>query len=157
MTLEKPCFCGSGKVFAACCGPLLAGTKRAETAEDLMRSRYSAHVVKDGSYLLTSWHPSTRPSKPILSFSEWYRLKILDTKAGKAGDTDGIVEFFAWYRYGNKEGVLHERSRFRKEEESWYYLDGKGEESSLTEQKKVGRNSPCPCGSGKKYKKCCLR
>ena len=150
MNIQK-CPCGSGEKYAACCGPLLAGEKSAQTAEQLMRSRYTANVERNAAYLLAGWHPFGSV------FSDWQKLQILETVDGGPGDKRGIVEFRALYRKDAMQGVLHERSRFCKEEERWYYIDGEILDSYLAEPRKVGRNSPCPCGSGKKYKKCCLK
>ena len=150
------CPCGSGETFENCCGPLLAGTKNAATAEQLMRSRFTANVQGDGAYLQVSYHASTRPSDAAVHFNDWFSLQIFEVVDGGTEDETGLVEFRALYHQGTMQGVLHERSRFCREDGCWYYVDGEILESSVTEPKKVGRNSPCPCGSGKKYKKCCL-
>ncbi len=123
----------------------------ATTAEALMRSRFSAFVLKNSAYLLASWQSSTRPPELDLSDDEthWQRLHIMASEQGTAGDSTGYVEFAAFYDGGQ----LHERSRFVREEGRWVYVDG--EILPPVEPVKVGRNDPCPCGSGKKYKKCC--
>ena len=153
----KKCPCGSGKQYCTCCGPLLAGEKTAQTAEQLMRSRYTANVERNATYLLASWHPSTRPQELGSSFNDWQQLQVLETVAGELQDEQGGVEFRAVFRQGAMQGVLHEKSRFCKEGGRWYYIDGEILDSNLAEPKKVGRNNPCPCGSGRKYKKCCLK
>jgi SEC-C motif-containing protein len=121
------------------------------TAEALMRSRYSAYVLKLSDYLAATWHASTRP--PSLDIGSdttvWLRLSILSAEKGGKGDDEGMVEFAADYQGGQ----LHERSRFLKEAGRWFYLDGEMLPSQSAE--KVGRNDPCPCGSGRKFKKCC--
>ena len=108
-----------------------------------MRSRYSAYVLKDNDYLRKSWHPSTRPAELDVSGdgTPWQRLLIV------SADKEH-VEFAAFYQGGQ----LHERSRFVCEGGQWFYLDG---ESLPPIEEKTGRNAPCPCGSGKKYKRCC--
>lgn len=156
MKKTNDCPCGSGASYEKCCGPLLAGDKIAATAEQLMRSRFTANVENNGAYLLASYHVSTRPEKSATTFNDWFQLQILEVVNGGSENETGVVEFRALYRQGTMQGVLHERSRFCKEDGRWYYLDGELLDTSLTEPKKVGRNSPCPCGSGKKYKKCCL-
>ena len=77
----EPCPCGSGREFAACCAPFIQGTARAQTAEQLMRSRYVAYAMGAEDYLLRTWHPSTRPASLGLSVAgavQWLGLKILD-------------------------------------------------------------------------------
>ena len=116
-----------------------------------MRSRYCAYVLKRSDYLAATWHPSSRPAALDISGDDtpWQRLVILSTAKGGAADNEGVVEFAAYYRGGQ----LHERSRFVKEEGLWLYLDGKI--LPPLAEARVGRNEPCPCGSGKKFKRCC--
>jgi len=89
--------------------------------------------------------------------AQWDRLEIRDTRAGAAGDDEGEVEFVAHYRLKGAECRHHERSRFRRVDGRWYYLDGDMVKARpvVREQPKVGRNDPCPCGSARKYKRCC--
>ncbi|WP_315637701.1 MULTISPECIES: YchJ family metal-binding protein [Microbacterium] len=124
MTESARCPCASGDIFAACCGPLLDGAA-APTAERLMRSRYTAFVREDAPYLLRTWHPDTRPE--TIGFDtdlEWRRLVIVDRVAGGPFDTVGVVEFEAFWRQGGTRGSLHERSRFVREDRTWFYVDG---------------------------------
>ena len=90
-----------------------------------MRSRFSAFALGLAPYLLTSWHPSTRPAslEPELDTS-WRRLQIVDVAAGGPDDAEGVVEFRASYRSPEGSGLLHERSRFTRFEGRWVYLDG---------------------------------
>ncbi|MGO2746861.1 YchJ family protein [Microbacterium sp.] len=119
------CPCTSGDSFDSCCGPVLGGTITAPTAERLMRSRFSAFAVGDAAYLLRSWHPSTRPSELDLDPEvRWTRLEIVETAAGGPFDTDGVVEFEAFFREGGVRGSMRERSRFVRENRVWLYLDG---------------------------------
>ena len=91
-----------------------------------MRSRYCGFVVQDETYLLTSWHPSTRPSRVRFDDKQrWLGLKIVDTQAGLCTDSHGFVEFVARYKIDGKGYRLQERSRFQKEDNQWLYLDGK--------------------------------
>jgi len=154
---DLPCPCGTGKKYRACCAPFLSGHREARTAEQLMRSRFTANVLGNGEYLVRTWHPDTRPPGAITDFAGWYRLEILATAKGQAGDALGEVEFRAWYRQDGAVGLLHERSRFVRVEGKWRYLDGRIMPAPQPQPGRVGRNSPCPCGSGKKYKRCCLR
>ena len=120
------CPCGSGRAYRDCCGPLHDGTVVAGTAEALMRSRFSAFARGRADYLLSSWHPGTRPARLDLDDQiTWRRLQIVDTEAGGADDDTGIVEFRAQYLQDGKRHILHERSRFRRGRDgSWRYVDG---------------------------------
>lgn len=150
------CPCGSGLDYPLCCGPLHDGVPAA-TAEALMRSRYSAFVKRDAGYLLATWHPSRRP--PALDLDDpqqWLGLEVRGTAAGGPDDDTGTVEFVARYKDRGRAGRLHESSRFVREDGRWYYLDGLPRETA-GQTEKIGRNAPCPCGSGRKYKRCCGR
>ncbi|WP_089250358.1 YchJ family protein [Asanoa hainanensis] len=117
------CPCGSGRGYAECCGPLHRGASVAATAEQLMRSRFSAFAVGDTEYLLRTWHSSTRPeSLDLDSDQRWVRLEILDTAKGTESDPTGVVEFRAFYRHGGQDDDLHERSRFVREGGAWVYV-----------------------------------
>lgn len=96
-----------------------------ETAEALMRSRFEAYRAADAAWLLASWHPSTRPDSLDLADNPvWRQLQIVATLRGGPDDNDGIVEFRASYRADGAHGVLHERSRFVRDDGRWYYVDG---------------------------------
>lgn len=123
------CPCGSGDTYGDCCGPLLAGTKRAPTAEALMRSRFTANVVQDADHLLRTWHPRTSPSYRDLesSFEDgfvWRRLLITATEAGGPFDSEGVVEFTAIARTPQGRRELRERSTFVREDGAWLYVSG---------------------------------
>ncbi len=161
--MSSMCHCGSEKTFEECCGPILAGKARAETAEALMRSRYSAYAVGQIEYLGNTLHPDNRHDHDVDATrswainSEWLGLEIGATEAGGKEDTEGMVEFTATFKEKGVQRKHHEKSRFVKVEDSWYYVDGDlvAPETQVRDTPKVGRNEPCPCGSGKKYKKCC--
>jgi SEC-C motif-containing protein len=96
-----------------------------------MRSRYAAFALRDTEYLRTTWHPSTRPDPLDLDADvRWRRLDILGTAAGGRTDATGEVEFRAFWSTppapdrARSGGVLHERSRFRRESDRLYYVDG---------------------------------
>lgn len=90
-----------------------------------MRSRYTAFAREDAAHLLRTWHPSTRPSTIVFEPGlEWRRLLIVAREAGGPFDRAGVVEFDAFWRQGAQRGALHERSRFVREDRTWYYLDG---------------------------------
>src|SRR5262245_46704431 len=126
------CPCESGRPYDACCGPLLEGSEHAATAEALMRSRYTAFVRGAVDYLLDTYDPATRDPAERGAIENWSRgatwlgLQIVATERGGAGDEDGVVEFRASYRQGDVVRVHHERSRFRRSDGRWYYLDGQG-------------------------------
>ncbi|MFO8006005.1 YchJ family protein [Thioalkalivibrio sp.] len=121
----EACPCGSGAVRGLCCGPYLDGDAAAPTAEALMRSRYSAFVEGRRDYLLRTWAEETRPE--TLEFDpgqRWLGLSIRATSAGGAADDVGEVEFVARSRVGGRGLRLHERSRFRRVNGRWVYVDG---------------------------------
>jgi SEC-C motif-containing protein len=121
----SPCPCGSGLPFGECCQRVHTGAAPAATAEALMRSRYSAFAVGDSAYLRRSWHPSTRPANVTVDPAQrWERLEILATTGGGLLHPEGTVEFRAHYRTAAGRGVLHEISRFVREDGRWTYLDG---------------------------------
>ena len=119
------CPCDSGKSYAACCGPLHAGAA-ANTAEQLMRSRYSAYVVGDRDYLLATWHATTRPQMLTLDDAQTTRWLGLSVKRHVETEPDhAVVEFVARYRSGGAPATrLHEVSRFIRDHGRWYYVDG---------------------------------
>lgn len=90
-----------------------------------MRSRFSAFALGLASYLRASWHPATRPAMLDLDDDvTWRRLQIVDTVAGGPADETGLVEFRASFRGPDGAGVMHERSRFARDGEHWFYVDG---------------------------------
>ena len=155
------CLCGSGKELDACCSAIIAGAP-ALTAEALMRSRYTAFAHGNMDYLSQTLAPEIRDDfDPVESTStaddaQWQGLEVRDVVGGGENDDTGIVEFVASFRLRGQQRVHHERATFRREEGRWLCdggdMDPKGPPVRVD---KVGRNDPCPCGSGKKYKKCC--
>jgi SEC-C motif domain protein len=129
----NPCPCGSGQIYAACCEPYITDVTPALTAEALMRSRYTAYSLGEVDYLINSLHPSKNTKGLRLELLEsarstqWLRLDILGTQRGGPKDKKGIVEFVATYRgkeFLSQPGQLHERSRFVKMGDRWFYTDG---------------------------------
>ncbi|MBK3735483.1 SEC-C motif-containing protein [Azospirillum brasilense] len=159
-TATTECPCRSGKPLDACCGPYLDGSAPAPTAEALMRSRYSAFACGKIDYLQETLLPETREDfdrKEIETWaanSQWTGLEVRATEAGRAEDEEGVVEFVAHFTMNGKPQKHHETSRFAKRDGRWYYVDGTLGARPRSGPK-VGRNDPCTCGSGKKYKKCC--
>lgn len=126
-----------------------------------MRSRYTAYTLNDMAYVSRSWHPDTRPQAQESDASNeplvWLGLEVKSCHAGGQEDSEGTVEFVARYRVNGAEGKMHEISRFVKEDGAWFYVDGQFVEQAdaVASNPRIGRNDPCFCGSGKKYKKCC--
>lgn len=127
-TADNPaCPCGSGQAYAVCCGAFLDNGALPATAEQLMRSRYSAYVLAREDYLLRTWHASTRPAQLGLLDAgpvKWLGLRILRCEAGGAGDREAIVEFMARYQVNGRAERLHEVSHFVRDAGQWLYVDG---------------------------------
>ena len=127
-----------------------------------MRSRYSAYATGAIDYVISSHDPESRDSvdregaETWSREAEWDGLDVVATEAGGESDDEGVVEFVARYRANGQPVAHHERSTFRRIEGAWHYVDGDivRNKPKVREQPKVGRNEPCPCGSGKKFKKC---
>jgi SEC-C motif-containing protein len=163
MNNEEKCPCKSGRLFGECCGPVIAGTEKAATAEALMRARYSSYVTGDVGFLRTSATAAVQAefdeeaSKSWSAAAQWHGLEIIATEKGGPDDDEGIVEFRALYSANGEFCNHHEVSRFVRESDGWKFDDGElvAEKPVVRDEPKIGRNDPCPCGSGKKYKKCC--
>jgi SEC-C motif-containing protein len=142
---------------------LISGTKPAPTAEALMRARYTAYVRGEVDFLGTSLAPSEREgfnretAKQWSDLATWQGLEVLRTEGGGEDDDAGVVEFVARYRMQDKDVNHHEVATFRREDGVWYFVDGETPKAQPYRRPspKVGMNDPCPCGSGKKFKKCC--
>jgi len=121
------CPCGVEQDYALCCGPYIDNRELPATAEQLMRSRYTAYVLKRTDYLLRTWHASTRPAQLDLPGSDavkWLGLRILHSEARGAEDREAIVEFVARYQVNGRAERLHEVSRFIREAGQWLYVGG---------------------------------
>jgi SEC-C motif domain protein len=119
------CPCGTGLTYEECCEPFLSGSAVAPTAERLMRSRYTAYALGNPSYLLASWHPSTRPKAIHLDPEvRWIGLEILGRTRGGMLDSEGTVEFRATYRANGERAHQQENSSFVRENKTWLYVDG---------------------------------
>lgn len=115
---DAACPCGRGVATHLCCLPLLRGERQADTAEELMRSRYTAFALGDADYLWRIWHPRTRPEQVTIDPAVvWTGLEIIDA----GGDE---VEFRATFVESQRTGTLHERSRFAVRARRWFYVDG---------------------------------
>ncbi len=157
------CPCGSNMAYEECCMPVIKGAQPAATAEQLMRSRYSAYAKKEISYLFTSLHPDHRANfdekgtRTWAESAEWHKLEIVRTAGGQPEDSEGEVEFIASYTEQGIKRDHHETATFAKHSGTWHFVDGKAvaPQPVVRAVPKTGRNDPCPCGSGRKFKKCC--
>ena len=124
------CPCGSEKPYLECCGPLHSGAEIAKTAEQLMRSRFSAYAKKEIDYLYETTHPDKRDDNFREEMEAWANraeftgLEIIGKKQGRSLDKVGKVEFIAYYRQFGEEKQMHELSRFRRYRGKWHYYDG---------------------------------
>ena len=124
--IKIDCPCGSDQLYQDCCEPYHLSLS-APNAEKLMRSRYSAYVLGLEDYLLSTWHPNTRPQYLNLANdrTKWLRLEI---RRFEPNDDQAIVEFIATYKVNGKAEKLHELSQFRKIAGRWFYIDGEFQE-----------------------------
>jgi len=175
---DTTCPCGSNINLSDCCAPYLGQEKHPSTAEALMRSRYTAYTQGNVSYIKNTLAPESssdfdiNATKKWMASAKWKGLKILKTEMGQADDKKGVVEFIVTYSQNGETLDHHEVSQFRKNDKGhWMFVEGdahthrEGEshehhhharpQTITREEPKIGRNDPCSCGSGKKYKKCC--
>ena len=155
------CPCGSASDLDECCGPVIGGAP-APNPEALMRSRFTAFVQGDLDHIENTHAAEVRDSfsrsaaESTAKSVEWVGLEIRGTSGGGEDDDTGTVEFAARFKKDGELQIHHEISNFHREEGRWVYVDGKMNPKDKPRRvEKVGRNDPCPCGSGKKYKKCC--
>ena len=163
MKNNELCPCASGKTYGECCGPILGGERKADTAVELMRARYSAYAVGNVEFLYASSGPEARSefdektTRDWSTSAKWHGLEVLSTVRGGNDDEEGEVAFVARYSANGQQCEHREPSYFKRIDGEWRFIDGTIEKNPTyrREEPKVGRNDPCPCGSGKKYKKCC--
>ncbi|BCA94802.1 preprotein translocase SecA [Legionella antarctica] len=153
------CPCGSEKSYEQCCKPFIEKKEMPQTPEQLMRSRYTAYSLAKIDYI-----KNTMKGRPLINFDEsevkkwalsvtWAGLKVLQLYMETP--EKGFVEFKALFRENNQLKHIHEISEFHQEDNQWFYVDGSKKKLPVKNSKiKVARNSPCPCGSGKKFKNC---
>jgi SEC-C motif-containing protein len=162
MTIEL-CPCGSAKGYNECCEPVIRGQVKASSPEMLMRSRYTSYVKHEIAWLKDSLEVSQRADfdeKSVSEWSssaEWVGLQILGTHKGGPKDTQGWVEFVARFKQEDTLREHHEIGEFHKVDDAWFFYDGRAVKPApfAHDKPQAGRNDPCPCGSGKKFKKCC--
>jgi SEC-C motif-containing protein len=156
------CPCSSGNDYAACCEPIITQKQKAKTAEQLMRSRYSAYALGHVDWIIESQSPDGRAfvdrtaTEQWSTRAKWHKLEVVGVNDGGENDTEGFVDFKAYYTIGGEDITHHEVASFRKEDDTWYFVDGIEVKPRPFKrlEKKVGPNEPCTCGSGKKFKKC---
>ncbi|MDA0147168.1 YchJ family protein [Vibrio sp. LaRot3] len=160
------CPCGAANHYEDCCYPIHQDHSQAHTPEQLMRSRYSAHVKGLVDYVINTYHPSCQAEEQRDAIAEsiasdWAKLEVISAEPSSHED-EGFVTFKAYFNQEGKQYCLEERSRFVRENELWYYIDGEFPEpeqdprlNQPVQSLKVSRNDPCICGSGRKFKKCC--
>lgn len=155
MNHTLPCPCGSNQPLHGCCKPMIVGATTPTTAEQLMRSRYTAYALRE-----IDWIERTSAGSALLAFDRasaqrwaeaatFTQLKVIRTTAGGPDDASGQVEFEATFRENGKTQALREVSLFTRVDGLWHYA------GVAPQPAKAGRNDPCPCGSGKKFKRCC--
>lgn len=155
------CPCGSGVPYSECCEPIISGDRQAKTAEQLMRARYSGYVFAKMDFVFESTHPDHREgydhagTKEWAETAEWLGLEIINTQKGGENDSVGEVEFIARFIENGNNRAHHEAGQFKREDGRWYFTDGEMVRPKPLTVTKIGRNDPCTCGSGLKYKKCC--
>jgi len=148
-----PCPCGSQQPLANCCGQYHGG-KPAGNAEALMRSRYSAYALGLIDYLLNTTLPAQQAGldhQAIAAWShgsEWLGLQVESHEPQDGDPAHAYVTFVARWRDAQGEHSHRERSAFVEHQGRWFFIDP-------TVVLKPGRNDPCPCASGQKFKKCC--
>jgi SEC-C motif-containing protein len=155
------CPCGSGNPYSECCEQIISGISPAETAEQLMRARYSAYVFAKMDFVFESTHPDHRQgydhagTKVWAETAQWQGLEIIGTHKGGENDSVGEVEFIARFVENGDSREHHEAGQFKRKDGRWYFTDGEMVRPKPLYVTKIGRNDPCTCGSGLKYKKCC--
>lgn len=122
------CYCGNNTTYQNCCEVYHKNGGKTETAQQLMRSRYSAFVLANGDYLMETHHSNTRQvkeKKAVVKWAksvQWIKLEVLETTKGLENDTEGSVTFNAYFYENGKVDVIHEKSTFKKENNNWKYL-----------------------------------
>ncbi len=166
MSTPAQCPCGSAAPYEMCCGMYHNNPGTAPTAEALMRSRYSAFALNKFDYIAATQKLDSDPEQTTDAIEDsngttkWTKLTITEVQDGGEKDKTGLVAFSAHFKEGKNTGKLTERSLFKKDKGTWYYIAGEHEVQGNTphvvpQDSRIGRNDPCSCGSGKKFKKCC--
>ncbi len=158
LSSTDPCPCGSGRTFGECCEPLINGTRPAADAEQLMRSRYTAHVLHAFEYLHETYAGTAGTPYTEEEYGNTIKWTKLEVHSHEPEVRPGVsyVDFSAHFEERGQRGVMHEKSEFVQQNGQWIFNRPLREgPAPVVNTTKVGRNDPCPCGSGKKFKKCC--
>lgn len=163
--LDTLCPCGSSLPYEECCAPYILGEKHAPDVASLVRSRYTAFCQREFAYLVETTHPDFRDDLSVETIAEgtenvtWLRLDLGESSVSQRenGEQFEQISFAAYYEQDGTARQLSETSFFKREGERLYYVDGVAHKPQAYKRPspKCGRNDPCPCGSGKKFKKCC--
>lgn len=155
------CPCGSERPFDDCCGPVLAG-QPAQSAEALIRARYTAYAVERIDFLLQTMSAEVQAdldpveAARVAKEAEWLGVEIQGVFQDSPDDNSAEVEYVAKFRLEGQKRIHHERARLERGAQGWMVCGGEVNPKGPPRRvEKVGRNDPCPCGSGKKFKKCC--
>lgn len=156
------CICGKVEDYNHCCGRFISKRENAQTPEELMRSRFTAFSLGEVDYILDT-EQLAKPNKKsdLIEWCDQITYTKLDVLSSSFKDDKGNVHFKAYYRDGMEQVILEENSDFIKSGNKWYYVSGNATTkvvdamSTISSSRKMGRNEPCWCGSGKKFKKCC--
>ncbi|MFY8273276.1 YchJ family protein [Pseudoalteromonas sp. SSDWG2] len=149
------CFCGSPQPYEQCCGVYILGGQKAPSPLALMKSRYSAFCTKAIDYLCDTCSTNAivdNTKEDVAQFADVAQFVNLEIVDSQLEATPPVVEFKAYYLFNNTLSCIHERSSFVFERDQWCYDKGV---IFPSKDVKVNRNDPCPCGSSKKFKKCC--
>ena len=151
---EHNCPCGQGN-YAECCQPLHLGQAKAQTAAQLMHSRYSAFAKHEIDYIVKTTAMGQQQSLDQVAIADWsqsnqwLKLEVIQAKE-KIDKNHAQVEFKAYYHDGKQAQVHHEVSHFVQQDGVWYFLDP-------TTEMQITMKQACICGSGKKFKQCCAQ
>ncbi len=150
--MTQNCYCKSQKKFSECCEPILRVDRVANSALELMRSRYSAYCLGDVNYLQATTYDHTWTDEELKFIQDWADNSFWQHLDIVYHDEE-VVEFKAYYVFEGKQHMHHEKSAFKKVNDMWKYVDGEIYEDKV----EFLRNETCICGSGHKYKRCCFK
>ncbi len=157
----QPCPCGFDAAFRDCCEQIINGTRESQSATELLRARYSAFATGAIDFIISTTHTRTRREVDPASIREWsetsiwHGLHLLDSKDVDEDTT--YISFEAHFSQNGKDVHHRETSLFERDHGKWMFVTGTEMKNPTVryETARPGRNDPCPCQSGRKYKKCC--
>jgi SEC-C motif-containing protein len=158
-----PCESHISLLGKPCCEEIISGARKARSAKELLRARYTAFATCAMPFILASTHPRVREESDEAANRTWAetstftRLEILDTCSD--GDSAEYITFEAHFTQKHQRHIHRERARFELLDGEWFFVSSEilKPQTIRYDAPKPGRNEPCPCGSGRKYKKCCSR